>query len=241
MADLEKELIDLEKAVDDFRGRANVDVREITISDDVRVLQQKWNIEDIPALDPKFLDNLRAKKQKDYDNATKALDGTIAARLDELRADIGQRLTEARRLRSESERIDPAMKPEAFVNARLLDEILEDRAEKWLKEHENDQAAILQRYQTSDDRRDSAFVRLVEKVHGLTDEAPEADGVKQFTSPLRKAVRVRMEARVPASIRDVMTKIEAAETTHTKARASAFPSKDTINRAIGAIVGGKAS
>ena len=239
MADLEKELLELDKSVDDFRGRANVDVREITINDDVRALQQKWNIEDIPALDPKFLDNLRAKKQKDYDNATKALDGTIAARLDELRADIGQRLTEARRLRSESERIDPAMKPEAFVNARLLDEISEDRAERWLNEHENDQAAILRRYETADDRRDSAFVRLVEKVHGLTDEAPEADGV--FTTPLRKAVRTRQDARVPASIRDAMTKIEAVETTHTKARASAFPSEQTINRALGAIIGGRAS
>ena len=54
MADLEKELLELDKSVDDFRGRANVDVREITINDDVRALQQKWNIEDIPALDPKF-------------------------------------------------------------------------------------------------------------------------------------------------------------------------------------------
>jgi hypothetical protein len=216
-----------------FSARARPGTRAIVIDDDVRATQEKWNVQDLDVLNPNYLETLRAKRATAYDAETRALDNEIAPRFMPLREAIGQKLADARRLRTESERVDPSLNPERYVNARLLDELTQTNAEAWLAKHENDEPAILKRYTASDDRRDVAFVRLVEQRYGATTEAPGE--ITPIALPLRKAVRSRQDARVPAALSAALEKLTKAEDAYELAKMEAFPSTETLTQAAGAI------
>ena len=171
-----------------------------------------------------------------FDGETRALDADIRPRFAPLREAIGQRLAAARRIPLESERVDPVTAAQHFATARLLDEFATDRAEKWLSSHEDDLAAIEARYSASDDRRDAAFVRLVEERFGLTSETPADESTIVPVMPLQKLVRARQDARIPASLKAAIEKVDTAEHRYTQARVEALPSNESIQTAIGSMI-----
>jgi hypothetical protein len=181
---VEQSVDTLVDSIEDFARRAKPSVREIFITQEVEAICGKWRIEDLDVLNPTYLDTLRATKQKLFDDETRALDTEIKPQFKPLRDAIGERLASARRIPLESERVNPDTAPQHFATARLLDEFATDRAEKWLGAHENDLAAIEARYQASDDRRDAAFVRLVEERFGLTSETPVDESSNVVPMPL---------------------------------------------------------
>jgi hypothetical protein len=237
---VEKAVDALVAQVDTLAGRAKPGVRDILVDDEVRRVQVKWQVDDIDALDPKYIDRLRAKKEREYDEENRTIDKEIAPQFAPLREAIGQRLAAARRIPLESERVNPDAAPQHFATARLLDEFSQDRAERWLSAHEGDLAAIEARYQASDDRRDAAFVRLVEDGFGLTSETPTDESGRIALVPLRTTVRARQDARIPASLRDAIAKLDTAENVYKMARVEAFPSTATLTAAVGGLIGRRA-
>jgi hypothetical protein len=233
---VEQSVDHLVDSIEDFARRAKPSVREIYITQEVEAIREKWRIEDLDVLNPTYLDTLRAKKQKVFDDETRALDTAIKPQFTPLRAAIGERLAAARRIPLESERVNPDTAAQHFATARLLDHFSEDRAEKWLAAHADDLAAIEARYQASDDRRDAAFVRLVEERFGLTSETPADESSNVVPMPLRRAVRARQDARIPAALREAIAKLDAAEVKYRMARVEAFPSNDTMTAAIGSLL-----
>jgi hypothetical protein len=224
----------LAEDVELFTARAKPGVREIVVNDEVQAKVKAWRVDDIDVLATDYIDKLRGKRGAAYDDETRQVDRAIAPRFRPLREAIGQKMADARRLRSESERVDPSLNPERYVSAKLLDEFTLDRAERWLAERAADEVAIFERYQAAaaDERRDVQFCLLVGKRYGVTDQAP-GDSTS-ITSPLRRAVRARQDARVPPSLRTALDQLAKAEDGYKLARAEAFPSTENITKAIGA-------
>jgi hypothetical protein len=104
---VEQAVAKLVDSIEDFARRAKPAVREIVITQEVDAIRQKWNIDDLDVLNPAYLDTLRAKKQKVFDDETRALDTEIKPQFVPLREGIGQRLAAARRIPLESERVNP--------------------------------------------------------------------------------------------------------------------------------------
>ncbi len=169
---VEQQVEQLAADVELLVSRTRPGVREIVIDDEVKATQAKWAVDEIECLNPQYLDTLRAKKAKRYDEETSDVEKAIAPRIKPLREAIGQRFADARRLRSESERLDPNLHPERYINARLLDELCRGNAERFLKDSEDNERAILEAYHAADDRRDVHLVKEIERRYGLTDEAP---------------------------------------------------------------------
>jgi hypothetical protein len=145
------------------------------------------------------------------------------------------KMVENRRLRRESERVNPDTNHAVFITASLLDQFSADREERWLAEHEHDQSAILTRYQTADDRLDGAFVRLVEQRYGLKDDDAHIEDPARLVvaSPLTKAVRARQDSRVPKAITEALAKLTEAENRYTFVRGLTF---GNMNQAVGAML-----
>jgi hypothetical protein len=88
-----------------FSARARSGTREIIINDEVKATQEEWDVKDLDVLNPQYLDTLWAKRAAAYDEKTSAIDKEIAPRFKPLREAIGQKLADARRLLTESERV----------------------------------------------------------------------------------------------------------------------------------------
>jgi hypothetical protein len=223
--------------VEQLEARANPGTRDLVVQQDVDAIRKQWQI---PAglegtvLNPQYVDALRQNAEQQFDGETKALDADIAPAFAPIRAAIGERLASARRVPLESERVNPDAP--TYVTAKLLDAIASREAREWLDAQADNLPAIEARYRASDDRRDCHLVQLIEARFGLTSETPEDESRSLPIMPLRKLVRDRQNQRIPAALREAISAVDAAESRYTQARASALPSRATLQDAVGELI-----
>jgi hypothetical protein len=213
---LDAQMLTLERDLDDFRSRANPGVRALAIPDYARAIRREHQNENVPDqfLPAGYLPKVDAEAASRYDDEARELSKSIADRVPLLRTDVTTRIADARRLRSEAERINPDTGHSTWINAALLDAFTEQREEAWLDKHEGDEAAVLVRYEAADERRDSSLMRLIERKWGLkaTDGSVNSDNAAR--SPLRRAVIARQDARVPARLREALKTLDTFEATY---------------------------
>ena len=133
METVEQQVDQLVKSVETFAGRCKAGVRDILVDDEVRRVQSEMESRRFGRAGPVVTSADCARiRQRCTTTETATLDKEIGPQIEPLRAAIGQRVADARRLRLEAERVDAATNPNGFVNARLLDEFASERAEKFM-------------------------------------------------------------------------------------------------------------
>src|SRR5262245_11883189 len=159
-ADRAKAIDALAKDVESFKSRCDPDVRGIVIGDLVRDIQKAHGTVNIPEkhLMPDYRKDIEREAALKYDGETAEAEKDIGARLKSLRAEVSGAILRARRLPSEAERIDPGMNHASWLQAALFDQFGEQRAEQWLEQHGDDERAVLERLEKSEDRIDGAFI-----------------------------------------------------------------------------------
>jgi len=237
---LEKAVVALETRVADFSGRTREAVRELVIRDDLAALRKEHGTDKIPDrfLSPDYQEALAKEAAARFDAETRDESHAIQQAIEECRTTLVAKMVGARRLPSESERINPTTNHAGWIQAKLLDTITERDAREWTDAHADDPQAILARLESADDRADNAFVREVERRYGFAPDEPivtesdPSENTRRLLSPLQKSVRARQAARVPKALSENYARLERASAAYAFAAAEAKSDTLGMTRAL---------
>lgn len=214
----------------------NDDVRGIVVRDDLRKLEERYTVDDVPLLAEDFKTRYEAARHGKLLAEADALAAGIEQTLTTITADVTARLAQAATLRTHTEALPTTADTPTRLQAALLDEMSGQRAESFISTARLDDVAA--RYQQADETgADRLFCRHVEALAAGTrpigtTEGMGSDAIQTAMRTLNAAIATRQHARGSESDRLILARVEQVRGRYLQLKAQHQPTTANVGRAI---------